>query len=139
VWDDQAGVWISEGEVAEICYTAFAGTRPEVTARLVVRRVRREPPPGQDELLPAYRYHAFFTDTALCSVDADVTHRGHAVVEQVFADLIDGPLAHPPSGRFAAHGAWLTCAGIAHNPLRAAGCLTGRAPAVPRRAGAAVG
>jgi hypothetical protein len=132
VWDDEAGVWISEAEVAEICYTAFAGTKHEVTARLVVRRVRREPPPGQDELLPAYRYHAFFTDTALSTVDADVTHRAHAVVEQVFADLIDGPLAHLPSGRFAANAAWLTCAGIAHNLLRAAGCLTSRAHARAR-------
>jgi Transposase DDE domain group 1 len=132
VFDDEAGVWISEAELAEICYTAFAGTKHEVTVRLVVRRVRCEPPPGQDELLPAYRYHAFITDTALSTVDADVTHRGHAVIEQVFADLIDGPLAHLPSGRFAANAAWLTCAGIAHNLLRAAGCLTSRAHARAR-------
>ena len=42
----------------------------------------------------------------------------------MFADLIDGPLAHLPSGGFGANGAWLACAGIAHNLLRAAGCLT---------------
>lgn len=42
------------------------------------------------------------------------------------ADLIDGPLAHLPSGRFAANGAWLLCATIAHNLLRAAGTLTSR-------------
>jgi hypothetical protein len=82
--------------VAETGYTAFAGTRHAYDGRLVVRRVRdrsRE----QDELFPVWRYHAFFTDTALSTVDADLTHRQHAVVETVFADLIDGPLAHLPS------------------------------------------
>jgi hypothetical protein len=106
IWDDETGMWISDAELAEICYTAFVGTKHQVTARLVVRRVRCEPPPGQDELLPAWRYHAFFTDTGLSTVDADLTHRAHAVIEQVFADLIDGPLAHLPSGRFAANAAW---------------------------------
>ena len=113
-------------------YTAFAGTPHELTARLVVRRVRRDPPPGQDELLPAYRYHAFVTDTTLSTVDADQTHRAHAVIEQVFADLIDGPLAHLPSGRFAANAAWLTRAAISHNLLRAAAALTSRAHARAR-------
>jgi hypothetical protein len=42
------------------------------------------------------------------------------VIEQTFAELIDGPLAHLPSGRFPANAAWLTCAGITHNLLRAA-------------------
>jgi hypothetical protein len=98
VWDDDAGAWISEAEVAETAYTAFAGTKHEITARLVARRVRRQAPPGQDELLPAYRYHAFFTDTALSAVDADLAHRAHAVVEQVFADLIDGPPGAPAVG-----------------------------------------
>jgi hypothetical protein len=132
VWDDETGMWISDAEVAEICYTAFAGTKHEVTARLVVRRIRADPPPGQDELLPAWRYHAFITDTTLSTVDADVTHRAHAVIEQVFADLIDGPLAHLPSGRFAANAAWLTCAAMAHNLLRAAATLTSRAHARAR-------
>jgi hypothetical protein len=43
----------------------------------------------------------------------------------VFADLIDGPLAHVPSGRFGANSAWILCAAIAHNLLRAAGTLAG--------------
>src|SRR4030095_6767685 len=60
--------------------------------------------------------------------------RGHAVVEQVFADLINGPLAHLPSGSFAANGAWLSLAGIAHNLTRAAGCLAGAAMATARSA-----
>lgn len=132
VWDDDAGAWISEAEVAETDYTAFAKTKHQHTARLVARRVRRHAPPGQDELLPAYRYHAFFTDTALTTVDADQTHRAHAIIEQVFADLIDGPLAHLPSGKFAANSAWLTCAGIAHNLLRAAASLTSRVHARAR-------
>jgi len=134
VWDDEGQCLISDAEVAETTYTAFAGTRYELTARLVIRRVRRENPPGQDELLPGYRYHAFFTDTTLSTVDADLTHRGHAVIEQVFADLIEGPLAHLPSGRFAANGAWLLCATIAHNLLRAAGTLTSRATGKARGA-----
>lgn len=127
VWDDESGRWISDAEVAETSYTAFTGTKHQFTARLVVRRIRREPPPGQDELLPAWRYHGFFTDTALSTIDADLTHRAHAIIEQVFADLIDGPLAHLPSGSFAANAAWLSCAAISHNLLRAAATLTSRA------------
>jgi hypothetical protein len=42
------------------------------------------------------------------------------VVEQVFADWTDGPMAHLPSGSFAANAAWLTLAAIAHNLVRAA-------------------
>ena len=43
----------------------------------------------------------------------------------MFADLIDGPLAHIPSGRFGANSTWVLCAAIAHNLLRAAGALAG--------------
>ena len=57
---------------------------------------------------------------------AETDHRDHAIIEQVIADLIDGPLAHLPSGDFAANAAWLTCAGIAHNLLRAAATLASR-------------
>jgi hypothetical protein len=41
------------------------------------------------------------------------------------AGAIDGPLAHLPSGRFGANSAWILCAAIAHNLLRAAGVLAG--------------
>ena len=51
--------------------------------------------------------------------------RRNAIIETTFADLIDGPLAHIPSGLFAANCAWLGCAVIAHNLLRAAGALAG--------------
>jgi Transposase DDE domain group 1 len=52
----------------------------------------------------------------------------------VFADLIDGPLAHIPSGRFGANSAWVLCAAIAHNLLRAAATLAGTANAAARGA-----
>jgi hypothetical protein len=133
VVDPDTGELISDAQVAETGYAAFAGTTHQYTARLVVRRVRdrrRE----QDELFPVWRYHAFFTDTALSTVDADLTHRQHAVVETIFSDLIDGPLAHLPSGRFAANAAWLVCAGMNHNLMRAAGCLAGRFHAKARGA-----
>ena len=46
---------------------------------------------------------------------AESQHRGHAIVEQVHADLNNGPLAHLPSGSFSANGAWLVLAAIAFN------------------------
>jgi Transposase DDE domain group 1 len=54
------------------------------------------------------------------------------VIEQVFADLTSGPLAHAPSGRFAANAAWLALAAIAHNLTRAAGALASHAHARAR-------
>ena len=51
----------------------------------------------------------------------------------MFADLIDGPLAHLPSGRFAANSAWILCAAITHNLLRAAGTSPATARRGPRR------
>jgi hypothetical protein len=124
VTDPDTGELISDAEVAETGYTAFAGTRHEVTARLVVRRVKDKN--HADAPVPVWRYHAFLTDTTLSTVDADVTHRQHAIIETTFADLIDGPLAHLPSGRFNANTAWMILAGITHNLLRAAGSLASR-------------
>jgi hypothetical protein len=134
VFDADTGQWISNAEVAEVGYTAFEGSRHEITARLIVRRVKDLNPDHQNALFPVWRYHAFLTDTTLSTVDADLVHRQHAIIEQVFADLIDGPLAHLPSGKFAANAAWLTCAAIAHNLLHAAGTLTSREHAVARAA-----
>jgi hypothetical protein len=136
VCDDDTGQWISEAGVAETTYTAFAASRHPVTARLVVRRIReRNPAPeGQEELFATWRYHAFLTDTETSTVDADLTHRAHAVIELVFADLIDGPLAHLPSGRFAANAAWLACAAMTHNLTRAAGVLASPAHGEARAA-----
>ena len=121
VQDLDTGTWISDAEVAEIPYTAFASTPDRITARLVVRRVKDAR--YRDALFPMWRYHPFFTNTDLPVEQADITHRHHAIIETVFADLIDGPLAHLPSGRFAANSAWILCAAIAHNLLRAAGIL----------------
>lgn len=132
VQDPDTGAWISDAEVAEIPYTAFAATPDRVTARLVVRRVKDARYP--DALFPVWRYHPFFTNSTLSTVEADLTHRRHAIIETVFADLIDGPLAHLPSGRFGANSAWALCAAIAHNLLRAAGTLAGQAYAVARGA-----
>jgi hypothetical protein len=126
VFDEDTGRWISDAQIAETVYTAFAGTRHAVTARLIVRRIRRDDPaqiPGQEELLATYRYHAVFTDSPFTLVQAETQHRGHAIIEQVNADLIAGALAHLPSGKFSANDAWLTCAAIAHNLTRTAGHL----------------
>ena len=129
IWDDQLRAWISDAEVAEIAYTAFTSKKGQaVTARLIVRRVRdlAKTAEGQGELFPAWRYHPVFTDSPFQLAPAEEQHRDHAVVEQVFADWTNGPLAHLPSGSFTANAAWLTCAAITCNLLRAAGCLASR-------------
>jgi hypothetical protein len=128
--DPDTGELTSDAEVAEITHTAFTSTKSPVTARLIVRRVRDRN--THDELFPVWRHHPFFTDTDEPIAAADLTHRRHAIIETVFADLIDGPLAHCPSGRFAANSAWTILAGMAHNLLRAAGTLTGAAGATAR-------
>jgi hypothetical protein len=132
VKDPDTGAWISDAEVAEVAYTAFAGTRQEITARLVVRRVRDRNIGPEDEMFPVWRYHPFFTNSTQPVADADITHRRHAIIETLFADLIDGPLAHMPSGSFWANSAWTVLAAITHNLLRAAGTLASPAHAVAR-------
>ena len=135
LWDEQPGCWVSEAEVAETSYTAFAGVpasgwqheavRP-MDGRLIIRRVKDQNTAGQDGLFPVWRHHAVFTDSPFELLQAEGQHRDHAIIEQVFAGCYDGPLAHLPSGKFAANAAWLTCAAIAHNLLRAAGTLASR-------------
>src|SRR5947199_6434200 len=109
IWDDQLNAWISDAEVAEVSYTAFASKKGQaITARLIVRRVRdqnKQAAAGQDELFPAWRHHAVFTDSPFELVQAEGQHRDHAIIEQVFADWTDGPLAHLPSGLFPASAA----------------------------------
>ena len=46
---------------------------------------------------------------------AEADHRRHAIVEQVIANLKNGPLAHLPSANFMANSAWLALAAIAFN------------------------
>jgi hypothetical protein len=132
VRDPDTGAWISDAEAAETSYTAFASTTDAVTARLIVRRVKDARYP--DALFPVWRYHPFFTNSTEPVADADITHRRHAIIETVFADLIDGPLAHMPSGHFGANSAWVLCAAIAHNLLRAAATLAGSQHAAARGA-----
>jgi hypothetical protein len=125
LFDEDQQRWISDAEVAEIGYTAFT-SRPhnqQITARLIVRRVPDLNPANQNELFTVYRHHAVFTDSPLPMLAAEAAHRAHAIIEQVIADLKNGPLAHLPSGKFWANSAWLVCAGIAFNLTRAAGAL----------------
>jgi len=137
VWDDEQQRFISRAQIAETAYTAFEGTRDEVSARLIVRRVpdlNTTTRNAQGELFTVWRYHAAFTDSPFILVQAEAQHRGHAVIEQVFAELIDGPLAHLPSGNFNANNAWLACTAIAHNLTRTAGVLAGRRHSTARAA-----
>ena len=125
VWDEDERRWVSDAEVAETEVTIFTSRRmrEHVTCRLVVRRVKRLNPAdtGQGELFTTHRHHAFVTNSTLTLVEADARHRDHAIVEQVIAELKDGPLAHLPSGRYAANAAWLAHAVVAFNLARAAG------------------
>jgi hypothetical protein len=130
VFDEQLGQWVSDAEVAEIGFTAFTarGKARQVTARLIVRRVRDANPDHvqvnpQGELFRVWRHHALLTDSPLPMLAAEADHRRHAVIEQVIADLKDSALAHLPSGHFAANSAWLVLAAMAFNLTRAAGAL----------------
>ncbi|ALJ18415.1 MAG: IS1380 family transposase [Mycolicibacterium fortuitum] len=134
--DESTGQLISKAEVAEVPFTAFRSRRKaeRIEGRLVVRRIPDLNPNKveQPTLFDVYRHHAFFTTTSnddMGTVVADKTHRGHAIIEQVHADLKNGPLAHLPSGVFTANSAWLVLAVIAFNLTRAAGVIadhTGR-------------
>jgi hypothetical protein len=138
VFDEQSRQWISDAEIAEIPYTMESHrTHHRIPGRLIVRRVRAHNPStadDQDELFAAYRYHAVFTDSPFELVQAESFHRGHAIIEHVFADLLDGPLAHLPSGRFTANAAWLQLAAITHTLTRALGVLASPRHAVARGA-----
>jgi hypothetical protein len=130
VFDDQSGQWISRAEVAEVPFTAFSSRKldEQVAGRLVVRRIpdfNAPANPDQASLFQLWRFHTFFTTSELDTVTADKTHRGHAIIEQVHADLKNSALAHLPSGKFAANSAWLVCAVMAFNLTRAAATLTG--------------
>lgn len=127
VYDENTGTWISRAEVAEIDFTAFTSKKAnQVTGRLIVRRIPDLNVAATDQgtLFDTWRFHAFFTTTDLDVVTADKTHRQHAIIEQVHADLKNSALAHLPSNHFAANAAWLVCAVIAFNLTRAAATLT---------------
>lgn len=131
VFDEAEQRWISDAQVAEIAFTAFTSRRKaeHVSCRLVVRRVKRLQPLAGDgteqgELFATYRHHAFITNSTLGLVEADQHHRDHAVVEQVIAELKEGPLAHLPSGKYAANAAWVAHAVITFNIARAIDAAT---------------
>ena len=133
VYDEDTDTWISRAEVAETPFTAFGSKNKSarVPGRLVVRRIPDLNPKakhGQATLFDTWRFHAFFTTSSPDSLDtvaADKTHRGHAIIEQVHADLKSSALAHLPSGKFCANAAWLVLACMAFNLTRAAASLTG--------------
>lgn len=131
IYDEDTGTWVSTAQVAEVDFTAFTSRKKSerVPGRLVVRRI---PELNQDKknvdqpgLFDLHRFHAFFTTSTLDTVTADKTHRAHAVIEQVNADLKNSALAHLPSGIFTANAAWLVLAVMAFNLTRAAATITG--------------
>lgn len=138
IFDEESQTWVSRAEVAEVPFTAFAsGKKSErVPGRLVVRRIpdlnagKKKAAGGdgstQGALFEVWRFHAFFTTAdpeILDTVTADKTHRHHAVIEQIHADLKNSALAHLPSGVFNANAARLVLAVIAFNLTRAAGTV----------------
>jgi uncharacterized protein YbjQ (UPF0145 family) len=83
--------------------------------RLVVRRTRLVDV-AQQALFPGWRHHGFLSDLAGTAVELDRFHRQHATA---IRDIKEGSgMAHCPSGNFAANGAWLACAVLAHNLCR---------------------
>jgi hypothetical protein len=131
VLDPDTGELVSCAEVAEVPYLAFTSHGGKaVPGRLIVRRVPERnttklTEAAQEGLFTVWRYHAIFTNNPAPLVVAESQHRGHAIVEQIIADLKAGPLAHLPSGRFQANAAWLVAATIAFNLTRAIGVAAG--------------
>jgi anti-sigma-K factor RskA len=80
IWDDQLRCWVSDAEVAETGYTAFASKKGQaITARLIVRRVRdlnrkaapdavmltaRAKPRGTATVVMSHRYRSLVLTTA---------------------------------------------------------------------------
>jgi DDE family transposase len=145
LFDEATGAWISKAQVAEVPFTAFVSQKKadQITGRLIVRRIPELNPKqstGQETLFDSWRFHAFFTTTTpedLGTVAADQTHRRHAIIENVHADLKASALAHLPSGVFTANAAWLVCAVMAFNLTRAAATLT-KAAALAKAATATI-
>lgn len=110
-------VWV------EIDYTDHGEAQVAETTlgehRLIVRRTKVTDDPKVLALFPNWRHHAFVTNRDGNVVALDADHRSHAVVELAIRDLKNGSgLNHCPSGVFAANGAWLLAATLAHNIVR---------------------
>src|SRR5260370_14394252 len=101
VWDEDQKRLISDAEVAEVPYTAFASKKGKaITARLIVRRVRdlnRKTAEGHDELIAVGRYHALFTDSPFETIQAETHHRDHATVGRALPPSAKTPPAPPPA------------------------------------------
>ena len=131
VRDPDTGDWISDAEVAETTYTAFPGA------------LSRSPPAlscaGSKTPTTSTRCSRYGDTTVPDQLDA-VHRRGrhHPPPPRHHRDRVRRPhrrpLAHMPSGRFGANSAWILCAAIAHNLLRAAGVLAGGGHAKARGA-----
>jgi hypothetical protein len=117
IWDDQLRAGISDAQVGR---SPVHGVRvPEETGGH--RPAARPPGPRLEQAGnrgPGRTVPPLALPRGLRADPGRRADRGHAIVEQVFADVTDGPLAHMPSGSFAANAAWLACAAIAHNLLR---------------------
>ena len=118
VFDEPTGRWISRAEVAEIDFVAFTSKKKadQVPGRLVVRRIPDLAPKSDKSQASLFEHVApprvlhHHTREVADTVAADKIHRGHAIIEQVHADLKDSALAHLPSGKFNANAAWLVLA-----------------------------
>ena len=111
-------------EIAECDYDDTHTSR-----RLIVRRVAVLDN-HQQALYPKWEHHAFVTNRTGPILTEDTHHRAHAVCELAIRDLKDNALAHCPSGRFNANGAWLAFAALAHNLIRWANTITTGIPAL---------
>ena len=104
-----------ETGICEIAECEYDDTHP--ARRLIIRR-GAVLGADQQALFPNWGYHAFVTNRAGPILTEDAHHRAHAVCELAIRDLKDNALAHCPSGRFNANGAWLAFAVLAHNLIR---------------------
>ncbi|MFC5103531.1 transposase [Kibdelosporangium philippinense] len=91
-------------------------TRPDTTRPDTTRPATTEPDTAGFDTATAWRLH----------------DQRSGAIEHVFAELAAGPLAHFPSGLFAANAAWLSLAALTHNLLRATATLAGPAHARTR-------
>ena len=129
-WTRRPGSWCRARRSPRCPTWRSPHTAPRSPGRLIVRRVPERntsklADAAQQGLFEVWRYHAIFTNNPAPLIAAESQHRGHAIVEQVIADLKAGPLAHLPSGRFQANAAWLVAATIAFNLTRAIGVAAG--------------
>lgn len=74
IFDKDTKRWISAAEVAEVAFTAFTSKKKseQITGRLVVRRIPElnKTDTDQPTLFDTYRFHGFFTTSALDTVAA---------------------------------------------------------------------